>query len=607
MEIPTILTLSAIGIIGIFCQWFAWWTQLPSILFLLLVGILLGPVGGVLDPDQLFGDLLFPIVSLSVAVILFEGSLTLKFREIHGLAKIVRNLVTIGMILTWLMITVLTHYLIEFPWGLASVFGALVVVTGPTVITPILRSVRPKSKLANILRWEGIMIDPIGAVMAVLVFDFIISEPNAALGTVLTAFGTIVLVGLLIGLIGAQFLGVLLRHWLIPEYLQNVFALTLVVTVFSVSDIITHESGLLAVTVMGIRLANMRDVDMDDILDFKESLTLLLISVIFIILAARLQIAQFEALGWKAVLLLVLIMFVVRPIVVFFSSLGSDLTVRDKAFLAWVAPRGIVAAAVSALFALRLEAAGFADAYLLVPLTFAVIISTVLIQSLSAKPIAKLLGVSEPDPLGVFLPDGNPVSIAIGEALVKQGYEVLLADSKWHNIKTARMKGMRHYYGNAISEHADRHLELIGVGHLLALSPRPNYNALACQRFRYEFGKKYVYELQASAETSGEEKRTIASRQGGRKLFRKSVTYPKLASLLAKGAKIRKTQLTDAFSFDDYLTQNQGHLVPLFAIDPEQRLHPFVLDKKIILGSGWTVLGLISEDESRELENEETS
>lgn len=604
MDIPVILTLSGIGLIGILCQWLAWWTKLPSILFLLSIGLLLGPASGLLDPDRIFGDLLFPVVSLSVAVILFEGSLTLRFQEIRGLTAIVRNLVTIGMGITWLMITVLTHYLIGFPWDLSFVFGALVVVTGPTVIVPIIRTVRPKSNLANILRWEGIMIDPIGAVLAVLVFDFIISDPGAALGSVTAAFGLIVLVGLVVGLIAAQFLGVLLRNWLIPEYLQNVFALTLVVAVFAIADTITHESGLLAVTAMGIRLANMRDVDTTGILDFKESLSLLLISAIFIILAARLELVQFEVLGLRAGLLLFLIMVVVRPVAVYVSALGSDLTGREKALLAWIAPRGIVAAAVSALFAMRLETAGFYDAYLLVPLTFSVIIVTVVIQSASAGLIANLLGVSEPEPRGVLLPDGNPVSFAIGEILINQGFEVLLADSKWNNIRHARMKGMQLFYGNAISEHADRHMELIGIGHMLALSPRPNFNALACQRFRHELGKENVYSLQFSAEKKdGEQKHHIATRYGGRELFKKGVTYPKLASLLAKGAEIKATQLTDSFDYDAYSDQYHGRLIPLFAVSPEKHLRPFVLDKKREPTPGWTVISLIRGEETLEADS----
>ena len=233
MDNHILLSIASIGVLGIACQWFAWWVRIPSILFLLTTGILAGPILGLLNPDILLGDLLFPFISLSVAVILFEGSLTLKFSEIRGHGKIVSNLVTIGALITWAIVGYSTYHLLDLSMELAFLFGAIVVVTGPTVIIPILRIVRPNPKVANVLRWEGIVIDPLGALLAVLVFDFIISgQQHNVLSTMLLAFGKIILSGFLIGFISAWSLGSLLRKQLVPQYLRNIFTLISVLTVF---------------------------------------------------------------------------------------------------------------------------------------------------------------------------------------------------------------------------------------------------------------------------------------------------------------------------------------------------------------------------------------
>ncbi|MDH4319146.1 MAG: sodium:proton antiporter, partial [Desulfobulbaceae bacterium] len=321
------ITLAAIIVLGSLCQWAAWKVKLPAIIFLLLSGILAGPVFGLLQPDLLLGDLLFPFVSLSVAVILFEGSLTLRFREIKGMGRIVWNMVTYGMLITLIITTLVTHWAIGLSWNLSLLFGTISVVTGPTVIVPILRTVRPNAKIANILRWEGIVIDPIGASLAVLVYEFIIAGGDTeAWSHTLHAFGLIVAAGILLGLIGGYLFGLLLKHHLLPEYLHNITTLSLVFGAFTLSNILAHESGLVCVTVMGILLTNMKGVDIEEILDFKESLSILLISVLFILLAARMDFADFRELGINAVLVLLAIQFLARPLNIMASTFGSSLT-----------------------------------------------------------------------------------------------------------------------------------------------------------------------------------------------------------------------------------------------------------------------------------------
>jgi len=589
-----LLILAGIGLLCIACQWLAWWARLPSIIFLLLCGIIIGPATGLLNPDQLFGDLLFPIVSLSVAVILFEGSLTLKIDEIRELRAVVRNLISIGGLITWLITAYATHYLIGFKLELAFLFGAVVVVTGPTVIIPMLRTVRPNAKIANILRWEGIVIDPLGALLAVLVFDFIISgSQENAVGKIMLIFGNIVLIGSIIGIIAGLGLGYILRRHLVPEYLRNVLALTLVFGIYAIADMVQHESGLLAVTIMGMTLTNLKNIDIDDILDFKESLSVLLISGLFIILAARIEILQLIETGWAALGILGVVMLVARPVSVFVSSIGSDLSFKERLLISWIGPRGIVAAAVAALFALRLEEANYPEASLFVPLTFLIIIGTVLIQSATAKSLANWLGVREPPPKGLLIVGAGNVARAIGKELQDNNFKVILTDSTWENTRSARMEGLDTYYGNPISEHADRNLDLTGIGRMLALSGRSNLDALASMRFKSEFGSNNVYELMTTRDRVISDKHKISTRHRGNQLFGEGINYGTLAGLLRNGAKIHSTTLSDEFDFSQYNEKYGDNYIPLFAIDPKGYLRPFTVLEPPKPESGWTMISMI--------------
>ena len=606
----SLIALAGIGLLSIACQWFAWLVKLPAILFLLLTGVVAGPLTGWLEPDLLFGELLFPFVSLSVAVILFEGSLTLKFDQIRGLTKVVRNMVTVGMLTTWLVISIACYSFLAFPFELALLFGAVTVVTGPTVIIPMLRTVRPNARIANILRWEGIVIDPIGALLAVLVFEFIVSSGiNQAISHTLLTFGQVIVIGVALGASAGHALGLILRHHLLPEYLHNMATLTLVFGVFALSNVLQAESGLLTVTVMGVWLANMRDVRVDDILGFKESLSLLLISGLFIILAARIEFNQIETLGWGALGILLVIQFVARPLKIFICTWGTNLSWQERALLSWIAPRGIVAAAVSALFAMQLQQKGYEQASLLVPMTFLVIIGTVVLQSSTSRFVAKKLGVAEPEPRGVLIIGANLVARKLAKAIEKHGFRALLTDSSWDNISAARMDGLNVYYGNPISEHADRHLELVGIGKMLGMSPQDDLNTLASLRYKREFGTNAVYSLPIKKKKSSTDKHIVADQHRGYTLFGEEVSYSKLASLVSKGADIHSTLLTREFGFDHYKEKYGKSAITLLAIDNKDRLRVFHAEGQIKPEAGWNIISLINKEakESKEPMDENIS
>ncbi|MEQ9508938.1 MAG: sodium:proton antiporter [Alloalcanivorax xenomutans] len=605
MELTLPIQLALIVVVAFLCQWGAWRLKLPAILPLLLSGLLLGGGLGLIDPQAMFGDLLLPSVSLAVSIILFEGALTLKFDEIRGLERTVRRLVTWGALVTWAVVTTATWYFLELPLDMALLFGALVVVTGPTVIVPLLRSVRPVSSVSRLLRWEGIVIDPLGAVLVVLAYELVAATGQGALLHGLWLFAQSMVLGVVIGSVVAFMLAFLLKRHLVPEYLRSFLVLSVVVGEFVLANWLGEESGLVAVTATGIVLANLKGVRTDDILHFKENLSVMLILVLFIVLAARLDMAQLAQLGGATLVVLLVVQLVARPLSVWVSTLGSKLNWREKALLAWIAPRGIVAAAVSALFAERLESNGVEGAELLVPLTFSVIIGTVALQSLTARPLARLLKVAEPAPRGFLIIGANPVARAIGKALNQNGFPAMVTDSSWENIRAARMAGLATYYGNAVSSHADQYLDLVGYGKLLAMSPRREMNAVATMRYRLEFGERNVYSLPWSGDK--EEKHEIASQHRGGTLFDEDLTYARLASLISQGAEVRKTRLTDEFDYAAYLQVEDRQVWPLFAVDTRDRIHVFSANSRPEPKSGWSLFGLIREDDAKEAAKEKNN
>ncbi|MEO5830580.1 MAG: sodium:proton antiporter [Rhodanobacter sp.] len=590
MTIELSLMLAGMLVIGFLAQWLAWRVRLPAIVFLLLAGILLGPVSGVLDPDKLLGDLLFPTVSLAVALILFEGSLTLRFHELPGIGKAVRGLVSYGAVATVLLLALAAHLVADLTWPIALLFGALACVTGPTVIAPMLRTLRPNARIANTLRWEGIVIDPLGALFAVLIYEAIVSRQE---GHTIGIFLATIACGVGIGALSAWMMAFFLRRQMIPEYLQNYAVLAAVLLAFSVSNALTHESGLLAVTIMGIALGNLRGVHIDDILDFKESLTTLLVSLLFILLAARLHWPLPDGMLGAGIALFVIAQLLVRPVTVAFATFGSGLNWRERALIGWVAPRGIVAASVSALFALRLDALGVAGADALVPLVFTLIIGTVVLQSATARPLALWLKVAEPEPRGVLIFGSDAVARAIGKALEEADFHVLLADDDWEGIRLARMEGRSTFFGNPASPHAERYLDLTGIGRLLAMSTHRERNSLVCVHYRQEFGREKVYRLRNLTPKENTDRAAIAGSLLAPPLFDETMTHGRFAEMLEQGWRIKSTKLSATFDWPHFIEQYGSNMVLMFGVEEKGALRVASAKRELEPKAGWTVIALV--------------
>lgn len=583
--------LCGIVAIGFVCQWVAWRLKLPAILFLLVAGIIVGPGLGWLDTSALLGDLLTPIVSIAVAIILFEGSLTLRLPEIRGHGSVVRNLVSVGVVITWVCGTFAAYLILDLDIYLAALFGAIVTVSGPTVVMPLLRSVRPSKTVSSVLRWESILIDPLGAILALLVFDVIVAtQTNADFLHVAQTVGVIVVVGALSGIVGGHLLGLAIRRRLIPDLLREFAALTAVLTVFALAETLQSESGLLAVTLMGIWLGNMPHVELEDVLTFKETVTLLLISTLFIMLAAQLELAELVALGPGAIAILVVLQLFAGPLRVLFSAIGSPLNWRERLFVGWVFPRGIVAAAISSLFALKLAELGYPGANVLVPLVFSVIVGTVIIQSMTARAAAKLLDVSAPEPTGLLIVGSNPVARLFAKALHDAGKTVLVADSHWASVRAARMLGLPVFYGSPVSRYAEDKLDLSAIGTLLATSRRPGLNELACTRFSSEFGRDHVYVISNRSEVS-HEKHMVSGATVGRVLFDGEETIDSLLSRIKKGAEAKTTALSEEYDFAQYNEEHPERLL-LFAIDDSGHIRFPVHDANIEPKAGWQIVAI---------------
>ncbi len=595
-----LIGLTSVLALGISAQWIAWRTKFPAILVLLGVGIISGPITGLIDPDKLMGDLLSPFVSISVAIILFEGGLSLRMSEFRKIGGVVVKLITIGIVITWVLSTIAAFLFLDIGIELSVLFGAVLIVTGPTVIIPLLRQVRPTETAGSVLKWEGIVNDPIGAMMAVLVFEIIMS---GGFSNITGSAGLIILqtifYGTTLGAMGAGLIYIMLKkHW-IPDYLQNPFTLMVVVGAFTASNSLQHESGLLAVTAMGIILANQKSVRVQHIIEFKENLQVLLISALFILLASRLKVEHLEYFNWNSAAFIAALLFIVRPAAIFLSTIGSKLTLKEKTFLAWMAPRGIVAAAISAIFALRLEQQGFPGADKLVPYTFIVIISTVTIYGLSASPVARWLGVAKPQPNGVILVGAHTWARVIAEALNKLGVKVILADSNWENISKARKSGLQTYYGNILSEYALDEIDLDGVGRVLALTPNDEVNALSSLRFAEIFGVSEAFQLAPSA-SSQRKDAEVSGALNGRTLFDTGLNYSKISELIASGGTIKSNEITDEFSYKNYKESYKNQLFPLFIVSKNETVEPFSVDNPPSPQEGDVVISLIYNQEANQ-------
>tara|TARA_R110002049_G_scaffold174490_2_gene341694 strand:+ start:88 stop:1923 length:1836 start_codon:yes stop_codon:yes gene_type:complete len=580
------IELAGIIILGILAQWFAWKLKIPAILPLILIGLLVGPVAAEFlsedgtkwiqpiykDGKGLFPDKsLFYFVSLAISIILFEGGLTLRTGEIKNVGPIITKLITIGVLVTFFGAALAAHFIFYLTWEISFLFSALIIVTGPTVITPILRNIPLKKDLSAVLKWEGILIDPIGALVAVLVFEFIsVGAGGDYTEMVLIEFGKIVLFGSTFGFTFAHALNFTINKKWIPHYLLNVFALAAVLGVFVLSDSFAHESGLLAVVVMGMVLGNSKSPYLKELLYFKESLSVLLISILFILLAANINMDELLLIyNWNAVILFALVVFLIRPIGVFLSTRKSKLKLNEKLFISWVGPRGIVAAGIASLFGLTLADKGVEGAEYITPLVFMIVLGTVLLNATTARLFAKIVGVFLTKSGGILIVGASKVSRLLGHYLESHERHVVLIDSNERNIEKAKELGLEAIATNIYSDTLMDNIELSDIGYIMALTANSDINKYAINKFGSQFGENGSFRLVTTQEMLDD---TNNPKEG---LFSHKDDFNSLLEVTRKHPSIQEVDLEDKEHYEKLIeiTNNDNEIIPLFVKDLEGELH----------------------------------
>jgi NhaP-type Na+/H+ or K+/H+ antiporter len=588
MKNTILISISSIPIIGVLSQWIAWMLRIPAIVLFLICGFMMGPILGIINPDELFGDVLYPFVSVSVAIILFEGGLSLKFSDLKRTGSIIGNLVTIGALLTWILSGIAAYLLFGFELAESFLMGAILVVTGPTVIIPLLKQIKIKRSVTSILRWEGIVIDPIGAALSVLMFDIVIAQSTtSALNVAATVIISTVLLGVILGGIGAGLLILVIKYHWVPGFLQEGFTLIVVLSTYVISNIIQPESGLLVVTIMGIIMANQRIIIIRHIITFKEQLVTLLLSSLFIVLAATTKTDQLlSVLSWPLILFLCALIFIIRPLMVFVSTYGSTLTLKDKLFMSFMAPRGIVAAAVASLFALELQQAGIAIGDELLSIVFIVIIVTVVVYGLMGRPMALLLDM-KPSRQGVIIIGAHDWAIDIAKALITVGIPVTTVDTNRGNVISARSEGLNAIHANVLSNRILEEVETGNVDTLLALTGSDELNLLATLEYVDHFGESKVYRL-CSTETL----REFSIAHSGRQLFARRVTHTYLSIKKTTGYHVKVFSISDEYPYSKFLFEYKK-AIPLFVVDPKKGLTVISVESPIVVAPNQYLIAMV--------------
>ena len=546
--------MTLVIVAGIACHWIAWRFKLPAIVLFALAGLIAGPLMHWVDPQEDFGELFKPFVSLGVAVILFEGGLNLKLHELDKAASGVRRLVILGAPLTLFFGTVCAHFIGGLSIPVSMVFAAIIVVTGPTVIMPLLRQAQLNNRTASYLKWEAIINDPIGALLAVLIYQYFVNiDVTATADQIFVSMGWAVLMATAIGVVGGYLLGRAFQRVLVPEFLKAPVTLALVLLVFVTANQIQHEAGLLSVTVMGLVLGNMELPSLDEMRRFKEYIVVMLVSVVFVLLTADLDPEVLIKMDWHHGALVVAVLFFVRPASVFLATIFTDMDWKNRLLVAWIGPRGIVAAAVGGVFGVRMMEAGYADADLLVPIIFSVIFATVILHGFSIGRMARWLGLSG-EVKSVLIVGASPWSIELARTFTKDlDIKTIVADSSWHRLRDARMAGVPIIYGEILSEGVQQELELNNIGTLLAATSNDAYNALVCSHFASELEHDRVFQLPMYAqEDEAKPYKALSRANRGIAAFSQEAQYEELWRKHYQHWEFNKTRITDSYSFDNF-------------------------------------------------------
>jgi len=575
---------------GLASQWLAWRFGLPAIVVLITSGLLLGPLSGIIELG-LSQTELTELIGLGVAIILFEGGMDLKLGEVRRVGHGVGRLTILGPPLAWIFGALAAHFIAGLSWPVAWVLGAILVVTGPTVILPLLRQARLNKESTALLKWEGIVNDPVAVLMAVLIFQYFTLAGNDW-PEVITGLGSAIAVAALLGGLGGWLTGWLYRRGVVPAHLKAPLLMVLVLAVYWASNLIQHEAGLLTVTIMGLVIGNMELVEREPLRHFKENLTIVLLSVLFIVIPSQIKISQLELLDWRVAAFVLAVLLLVRPLAIGIATLGAPMRRKDKQLLAWIAPRGIVAAATAGIFGPAMVAAGYPDAAALLPIVFLIIIVTVLVHGLTLGPLARKMSLAAKEENGLLIVGASPWTMALAQTLKTLNVDVVVADGSYQRLKPIRMDGIKVYYGEILSEHAQHELEDEHLSFLLCATDNHYYNALVCKAQGYEFGHHRTFQLAPHQESDQEQKR-LTLQQRGYFAFKPPTDFYTLEQRLRDGWTVQSSRLSKDFDLDrlkSRLGEPGDDWVLLGSLSPQKKLHLYSNEQSCKPTTDWTLL-----------------
>ena len=521
---------------GTACQLLGWRLNVPSILLLLLTGIVAGPIAGLLSPDTVLGSALLPLVELAVAVILFEGGLSLKKSEMGQIGRHVIRVVTLTAFVSWIGLWIASRWILELPHSTASVLGAILIVSGPTVVIPLLRLLRARAPVEPLLRWEGILIDPIGVVLATLVAEVAqdslsYTAPLHILGGMLASLS----IGAALGWLGYVAVRIPLRKHIIPDQFIIPYTLAVLFASVSVANLLHEQSGLLTSTLMGLLLARLHQNWVSTIENFINPIQRLLIGILFIVLAARINPQLLTAFDWTFGFFILIALCFIRPVAVVIGLLGTSFTIREILAVGFLAPRGIVSAVLASSLSAPLIAADLAGAEKIVPYTFGIIIGSVVFYGLISPIIFRALMVREGAREGILCMGTSEVAFAFAKILNEHGLKVLFVDTNPNNVARASRAGFDAYHGNILHHSLQEDVNFEGIGKLLAWTSNEEANSLASIEFQNLFGSANVFQVP----TSLDELKGTPHRTSGRTFAADSLTFDRYNELWNQGYRIR--------------------------------------------------------------------
>ncbi|WJY26227.1 cation:proton antiporter [Sporosarcina trichiuri] len=586
MENLALISVVAVLALGIFSQWLAWRIQWPSIVIMSIAGLLIGPVFGLIIPKAALGDLYGPLISLAVAVILFEGSSNLDIREIKGISKSVFRIVTIGAFLAWILGSVAAHFFAGLQWEIAFIIGGLFVVTGPTVIIPLLRNAKLKSRTAAVLKWEGIIVDPAGPLLALFAYEVIkvLSNDNLTMSSLLSFFGGAFL-AVLLGLASGLLISIMATKGQFPEYLKSPIVLAFVLLCFMLAEVIMHETGMLAVTVMGLVIGRSKQYvsSIGNLGHFVENVSVMLTSTVFILLTASLPretIAQMFT--WPIFAFVLVTLFVVRPLSIWISTVGTELERNEKLLIGWIAPRGIVALTVAGYFSSILVEDGYEEASLLTALTFALVIITVCVHGFTIGPLAKRLRLASSAPPGILMVGASSFSAALGAQLKKMGIPVLVMDPSQGRLNLAAAKGVETFEGQILSEQARFGVDMTPYSTILSLTGDASYNALISQSFAPEFGFNNTFSLPVAQHHQMNDSELPISLKA-HLLFKEDATFSELNRKINTTFEIGEVPVGELSEDEEWRAKLPEQVIPLFIVKKNSAVDFVTLSKRISL------------------------